>query len=472
MKKKHLSTSVSLIALFVSNAVLADSEYKINLDSDFIKTFSSLGYKIQARQGCRLHSGTWTHNDSSEQTVIEGKSQYVLTTARCKKDSGQGNNTRDVWYVEVKFNKPGKPTHSCKFDINTSSSSVKKSFSVNMFNCDRTGFYDHFLTSQASDELTSALNVTNDKINAMAPTTYLCNIQNTPETQDIRPFKVENFFNYVDYYNTNHELVKHAPSSSDLAGQDGYLQSANASSFIGEHELSNAPYYIRIKSYPLKDLPSQSSGFVDIQYWNFYGLNGSQFFRLGGEFVSNKNFVWKDFAYHEGDWEHVTVRVNDTFDKILGIFYAGHGGGHWVTGGQISYDKDHPIAYSACNSHASNEKREIFNEESISWGGINLGSACGIWLKAIDEGSQSTIRWSPWENNNNVRLDVPTAPIWVSYNGKFGPDRINDSVAIVGQGGDTASCLKSFAQYAPDSYKKAGGPKSPKYQPKAWSNIE
>tara|TARA_R110002126_G_scaffold17798_2_gene68866 strand:- start:39279 stop:40703 length:1425 start_codon:yes stop_codon:yes gene_type:complete len=474
MHQKYLSTSVAVLALAISNSATAGSKYTINLDSDFIKTFSSLGYKIQARQGCQLHSGSWTHNNSSEQSVLDDKSHYILTTSRCKKDPGQNNRTRDVRYVEVKFNKKGKPTHSCKFNIKTGDASATRSFNVNMFNCDRAGFYKNFLASQANDNLTATLkNIPNEKINEIAPTTYLCDIKESPETQDTRPFKVEDFLNYVDYYNTNDELVKHKPAPTDLSNQDGYLKSADKASLLGEQDVNNAPYYIRIKSYAVKDQPSISAGFVDIQYWNFYGLNAPQFFRLGGDFVSSKNFVWKNFAYHEGDWEHITVRVNDTYDKILGVFYAGHGGGHWVAGNKISYDAGHPKAYSACNSHASNEKKEIFNEESIAWEGVNIGSVCGIWLKAIDNGSHSTIPWTPWKNNNTVRLDDPnTAPAWINYQGQYGPDRVNDAVAIVGQGGNTAACLKSFSQYAPSKLKNSGGPKNPNYQSKFWSKIE
>jgi hypothetical protein len=149
MHQKYLSTSVAVLALAISNAATAGSKYTINLDSDFIKTFSSLGYKIQARQGCQLHSGSWTHNNSSEQSVLDDKSHYILTTSRCKKDPGQNNRTRDVRYVEVKFNKKGKPTHSCKFNIKTGDASATRSFNVNMFNCDRAGFYKNFLASQA-----------------------------------------------------------------------------------------------------------------------------------------------------------------------------------------------------------------------------------------------------------------------------------------------------------------------------------
>jgi hypothetical protein len=325
MYQKYLSTSVAVLALALSNSATAGSTYTINLDSDFIQTFSNLGYKIQTRQGCQLDGSTWTHNNSSEQSVRDNQSQYVFTTSRCKKDPGRNNRTRDVKYVEVKFNKKGKPTHSCRFNIKTGDASATKSYNVNMFNCNRSDFYKNFIAGEAKDNLTENLNITNDTINTMAPTTYLCNIKNTPETQDTRPFKVEDFLNYVDYYNTHDELVTHQPTPSDLANQDGYLKSADEASLYGEQDVNNAPYYIRIKSYALKDQPSQSAGFVDIQYWNFYGLNAPQFFRLGGDFVSSKNFVWKNFAYHEGDWEHITVRVNDKHDKILGIFYAGHG---------------------------------------------------------------------------------------------------------------------------------------------------
>jgi hypothetical protein len=180
MYQKYLSTSVAVLALALSNSATAGSTYTINLDSDFIQTFSNLGYKIQTRQGCQLDGSTWTHNNSSEQSVRDNQSQYVFTTSRCKKDPGRNNRTRDVKYVEVKFNKKGKPTHSCRFNIKTGDASATKSYNVNMFNCNRSDFYKNFIAGEAKDNLTENLNITNDTINTMAPTTYLCNIKNTP----------------------------------------------------------------------------------------------------------------------------------------------------------------------------------------------------------------------------------------------------------------------------------------------------
>ncbi len=66
---------------------------------------------------------------------------------------------------------------------------------------------------------------------------------------------------------------------------------------------------------------------VDLQYWFFYPYNGS----IGGV-IAPLGFS----GAHEGDWEHVTVRISDYADpkkrKIRGVFFAAHGSaeGAWM----------------------------------------------------------------------------------------------------------------------------------------------
>ena len=75
---------------------------------------------------------------------------------------------------------------------------------------------------------------------------------------------------------------------------------------------------------------------VDFQYWFFYPYNPAI---LGFE--------------HEGDWEHVTIRVDDA-DTISDAFFAAHDAeGKWFGADKLDFAADHLVAYSAHETHAS-----------------------------------------------------------------------------------------------------------------------
>ena len=57
---------------------------------------------------------------------------------------------------------------------------------------------------------------------------------------------------------------------------------------------------------------------------------------------------------HDGDWEHVTVRVAKSSDHISHIYYGAHGwrDGVWKAAGEFETDKGRPVVYVAKGSHA------------------------------------------------------------------------------------------------------------------------
>jgi hypothetical protein len=80
-------------------------------------------------------------------------------------------------------------------------------------------------------------------------------------------------------------------------------------------------------------------GGYDVQYWIFYPYNG-KVRKLGGA--------------HEGDWEHVTVRVDDSGTSIDRVYLSAHEGGRWYDPSCLLETQDgRPIVYSALDSHAA-----------------------------------------------------------------------------------------------------------------------
>ena len=144
--------------------------------------------------------------------------------------------------------------------------------------------------------------------------------------------------------------------------------------------LEQAKAYVNVKTYPLK-------GYIDIQYWLLYAFNGHGTLHikthLPGPVVTGANIDIDDTqqlltcGQHEGDWEHVTVRVitdvssfakevlmhfakNDwryklgdavsryctsngmaacgaqaVKEKLKMIYMAQHGGGHWYSAKEL-----------------------------------------------------------------------------------------------------------------------------------------
>lgn len=79
----------------------------------------------------------------------------------------------------------------------------------------------------------------------------------------------------------------------------------------------------------------------DIQYWFFYAYNGD--ITTGADIE------------HEGDWEHITVRVSDDLMSMERVFFASHATeSEWRSASQVdTVTGDHPVAYSAYHSHAT-----------------------------------------------------------------------------------------------------------------------
>ncbi len=79
-----------------------------------------------------------------------------------------------------------------------------------------------------------------------------------------------------------------------------------------------------------------------IQYWWFFGYNN-------GPATQN----------HQGDWEHVTVRLDEDAN-IQGVYFAAHGKPKFVKKNELKFSNDHCNVYIAKGTHAAYEKAGDF----------------------------------------------------------------------------------------------------------------
>jgi len=102
------------------------------------------------------------------------------------------------------------------------------------------------------------------------------------------------------------------------------LEMLNHSTAFTEGNLASAKIYIHIKYYPTV---------TDIQYWIFSPFNGSgtAYFKYlkGVKYKSAGDYLMVPCGQHEGDWEHVTIRVHNKTKTQHSIRTEAHGHGHW-----------------------------------------------------------------------------------------------------------------------------------------------
>lgn len=281
-----------------------------------------------------------------------------------------------------------------------------------------------------------------DVIEKYAPTIYLHPYDNH------HPMAVEEFLSQCSMLDQSGNVLKSNLTPGDLAtysSASNYLRFTNGvfPSDTNEFETgdpivpastpgwgqSNAPIYVKTIDY---------GSYIDLKFYMFYGINGFQTFQAGilvGLKTQPYLFDWANFALHQGDWEHVTVRISEDTTRLLGVFYSQHGNAAWVPNPQL--DGTHPIVYSAWNSHANFPNSGIIIDDVI----INSPGILPLsWLKVAnittntDGGTISSyhqpnpyypngITWTPWQNPNQlVLLDSdPNAAQWLAFNGQWGP---------------------------------------------------
>ncbi|MGE0145579.1 MAG: Vps62-related protein [Planctomycetota bacterium] len=116
----------------------------------------------------------------------------------------------------------------------------------------------------------------------------------------------------------------------------------------------------------------------EIQYWWFCGFNDS--------FASFN---------HQGDWEHVTVRVERR--AIVGVYFAAHEGGQYVAANAgLRFVRGRPLVYMAKGSHASYY-------------------TTGTWMAGLDVASDSGPEW----DTSRVLRSLATQP-WRNFAGAWG----------------------------------------------------
>jgi len=117
-----------------------------------------------------------------------------------------------------------------------------------------------------------------------------------------------------------------------------------------------------------------------VSYWWFLGFNDGQ--------------VAFDMFNHQGDWEHVTLKVR--IGKIRGVWFSRHGKATYVERSKLKWSNKRVVVYCAKCTHASYEKT----------GSFRLG---------VDDTADGGVKWRSWRNLLPLR-DQP----WRNFAGAWG----------------------------------------------------
>jgi len=190
---------------------------------------------------------------------------------------------------------------------------------------------------------------------------------------------------------TNDFLCSHGSTTVPSAGppaSDFFLQIPNGRNEQRTRRGSGADdWTCYAHVYPL------AQGGYDVQYWFFYPYNGKVRGLAGA---------------HEGDWEHMTVRVDSGGTRVDRIYLSAHEGGTWYVPSCLRQTSDgRPIVYSALDSHAT-----------YRGPGSPPPEASQILDRTSDGGDVLDCSTS-WVNVGELAAPLNGAD-WVRYNGRWG----------------------------------------------------
>lgn len=160
---------------------------------------------------------------------------------------------------------------------------------------------------------------------------------------------------------------------------------------------TTAPVYVHVHP---ADMFGEKS--IVLQYWFFYSFNGPLDDMLSA-------------GAHEGDWEHVSIVIDDaTRKQVRAVYMAAHSHeAHWLFPPDIHVDGTHVHTYVALHSHAMYETPGVKNRISDN----------ALYSFLHDHCSNAGNIWTPQVFVNMGEKECPLVP-WAFYNGYWGSKKL------------------------------------------------
>jgi hypothetical protein len=91
---------------------------------------------------------------------------------------------------------------------------------------------------------------------------------------------------------------------------------------------------------------------TDAQFWFLYAYNGPGTVSIGLFGRNAADFCVGSCGVHEGDWEHVTLRIRNRDGRLLAVYLAQHSGGEWIEKPEKLMNHQRLAVFSSLNGHA------------------------------------------------------------------------------------------------------------------------
>lgn len=156
----------------------------------------------------------------------------------------------------------------------------------------------------------------------------------------------------------------------------------------------------------------KGNGITDLVYFQFYPYNLGKNVCIGIEVFNNCVGSRQLIGNHVGDWEHMTVRLQD--GQPTKLYLSQHSDGQTIDWGStsVAMTNGHPIIYSAYGSHGLYASPGTFTYLSIGNG------------TDLDDDTSAGIAWDSWESLSIVSwqaIGTYTGDFeWLNYTGDWG----------------------------------------------------
>jgi hypothetical protein len=198
----------------------------------------------------------------------------------------------------------------------------------------------------------------------------------------------------------------------------------------GDPDLSHTKPYVRVLNHNVLFTALDNGklfflpAYKEVQFWFLFAYNGCQTHRitaLGSDLkYDTSRFQMCDAARHEGDLEVISVYINNSTGRPMGVGMSRHGAVVYSAWERLQVTGHHPHIYPAWASHAM-----YFSNGYHGLGPDMAGAAsiCGIinldYWKIVDLRAAGGKEWNPDEHKQNLVLLDQTSPV-TKYLGAWG----------------------------------------------------
>ncbi len=230
----------------------------------------------------------------------------------------------------------------------------------------------------------------------------------------------------IEYFLENAQLLdKNTKKTSTVTPENIPTGAANKDKYqlILSNKACRAGSLADAKTY-VHAMPS-SAYTTDLQYWFLYTYNGPGTARIkwlvADTTVHSGNPSLTPLGEHEGDWEHVTIRISNLTRQVEKIYFSQHGDGAWVDADDIEFQGKQPIVYSSKNGHASYPHVGSNYTEHRKYGAGFLTALEFFLRNDTNKGRMKNFATcTEVVSADYLGSDKPEEPRWLNYLGRWG----------------------------------------------------